>query len=113
MLRELFSENEACQSTIANLMPEIADTDGEMQESAPAFLDAVVQASKERLAKKKLVVQPAQAKTTNLKLRIDEKRGKEVGAGGGGQENSRLADGEREKDMEAAEKIAEQETFNN
>jgi hypothetical protein len=33
----------------------------EMQESAPAFLDAVVQASKERLAKKKLAVQPAQA----------------------------------------------------
>jgi hypothetical protein len=73
-LRELFSENEACQSTIANLMSDIADTDGEMQESAPAFLDAVVQASKERLAKKKLAVQPAQAKAT--KLRIDEKRGK-------------------------------------
>jgi hypothetical protein len=67
-------------------MPEIADTDGEMQESAPAFLDAVVQASKERQAKKKLAVQPAQAKAT--KLRIDEKRGKEVGAGGGGQKNS-------------------------
>jgi hypothetical protein len=58
-----------------------------MQESAPAFLDAVVQASKERLAKEKLAaVQPAQAKAT--KLRIDENRGKEVGAGGGGQENS-------------------------
>jgi hypothetical protein len=55
-------------------------------------------------------VQPPQAKAT--KLRIDEKRGKEVGAGGGGQENSRLPDGEREKNMEAAEKIAEQETFN-
>jgi hypothetical protein len=83
-LRELFSKNEACQSTIANLMPEIADTDGEMQESAPAFLDAaVVQASKKRLANKKLAVQSAQAKAT--KLRTDEKRGKEVGAGGGGQ----------------------------
>jgi hypothetical protein len=45
LLRELYCENEACQSTIANLMPAIADTDEEMQESALAFLDAVVQAS--------------------------------------------------------------------
>jgi hypothetical protein len=43
-------EKEACRSTIANLMPAIADTDEEMQESAPVFLDAVVQASNERLA---------------------------------------------------------------
>jgi hypothetical protein len=40
----VFWENEAkCQSTIANLMPAIADTDEEMQESARDFLDAVVQ----------------------------------------------------------------------
>jgi hypothetical protein len=38
----LFCSNEACQSIIANSMPAIADTDEEMQESAPAFLDAVV-----------------------------------------------------------------------
>jgi hypothetical protein len=49
-------------------MPAIADTctDKEMQDSAPAFLDAVVQASKERLAKKKLA---AQAKATKLQTR--------------------------------------------
>jgi hypothetical protein len=43
-------------------MPAIADADEEMQESTPALLDAVVQASKERLAKRKLAVQQAQAK---------------------------------------------------
>jgi hypothetical protein len=55
-------------------MPAIADTDEEMQESAPAFLDAVVQASKERLAKKKLAVQPAQAKATQLRRRSKRER---------------------------------------
>jgi hypothetical protein len=49
-------------------MPAIADTGEEMQESAPDFL-AVVQASKERLAKNKLAVQPVQAKATKLRKR--------------------------------------------
>jgi hypothetical protein len=48
-----------------------------------------------------------------LRINIDEKRGKEVGAGSE-EEDKRIAalpDGEREKDMEAAERIAERETF--
>jgi hypothetical protein len=45
-----------------------------MQESAPAFLDAVVQASKERLAKRKGAVQPAQAKATKLRRRSKRER---------------------------------------
>jgi hypothetical protein len=45
-----------------------------VQESAPAFLDAVVQASTERLAKKKLAVQPVQAKAKKLRRRSKKKR---------------------------------------
>jgi hypothetical protein len=82
LLRELFCENEACQSTIANLMPAIADTDEEMQESALAFLDAVVQTSKERLAKMMLAVQLTGASEGD-KI-VGGARGKGVGAGGGG-----------------------------
>jgi hypothetical protein len=85
MLRGRICKNEACQSTIANLMPAIVDTDEEMQESAPAFLDAVVQASKERLAKKKLAVQPGKRRRQNC---VGGARGKGVGAGRGGQEDS-------------------------
>jgi hypothetical protein len=74
-----------------------------MQESAPAVVDAVVQTLKERLAKKKLAVQPVQAKATKLRRRSKrEEEDKRTAA---------LPDGEREKDVEAAEKIAEQETF--
>jgi hypothetical protein len=81
-----------------------------MQKSALAFLDAVVQASKERLAKKKLAVQPAQAKATKLRRRSKRERS------GSRRRRTReyvaaLPDGEREIDVEAAEKIAEQETY--
>jgi hypothetical protein len=91
-------------------MPAIADTDEEMQESAPAFLDAVVQASKERLANQKQAVQPAQAEATKLRRR-SKSSGKECEQ----EEDKRiyiaaLPDGEREKGVEAPEKFAEQET---
>jgi hypothetical protein len=91
-------------------MPAIADTHNEMQESTPAFLDAtcIVQASKERLAKKKLALQQAQAKAAQIVQA--EQAGKEREQE---EENERipaLLEGEREEEVEAAEKVAEQET---
>jgi hypothetical protein len=97
-------------------MPEIVDTDAKMQESVPEFLDAVFQASKERLAKRKLAVQQAQAKEAQIAQA--EQKPREV-AGARRRRRTRstcrgciaaLPDGEREKEMEAAEIVAGQGT---
>jgi ATP-dependent phosphoenolpyruvate carboxykinase len=90
-------------------MPAIADTDEEMQESAPAFLDAVVDPAAKGAAGKKEAGRATGASEGD-KIAQAEQEGKEWEQEEEDENIAVLPDGKREKDVEAAEKIAEQET---